>query len=80
MLKSPIYSVFSAESEEKVVILHIVRCLYRITIMEESKTQYIESSLAAFRAIKTIISLKGTYPRNFSTGFWDEDDYSDTMS
>lgn len=48
--------------------------------MEESKTQYIESSLAAFRAIKTIISLKGTYPRNFSTGFWDEDDYSDTMS
>lgn len=45
--------------------------------MEDCKTKYIESSLAAFRAIKTFIFLKGIYPRNFNTGFWDEEDYND---
>ena len=43
--------------------------------MEDSKTKYIESSLAAFRAIKTFVFLKGIYPRNFNSGFWDEEDY-----
>ena len=45
--------------------------------MEDSKTKYIESSLAAFRAIKSFVFLKGIYPRNFNTGFWDEEDYKD---
>ncbi len=45
--------------------------------MEDCKTKYIESSLAAFRAIKTFIFIKGIYPRNFNTGFWDEEDYND---
>ena len=45
--------------------------------MEDSKTKYIESSLAAFRAIKTFVFIKGIYPRNFNTGFWDEEDYND---
>jgi hypothetical protein len=45
--------------------------------MEDCKTKYIESSLAAFRAIKTFIFLKGIYPRNFNTGFWDKEDYND---
>ena len=45
--------------------------------MEESKTKNIESSLAAFRAIKTFVFMKGAYPRNFDTGFWDESDYED---
>ena len=45
--------------------------------MEDCKTKYIESSLAAFRAIKTFIFLMGIYPRNFNTGFWDEEDYND---
>lgn len=45
--------------------------------MEESKTKNIESSLAAFRAIKTFVFMKGAYPRNFDTGFWDERDYED---
>ena len=45
--------------------------------MEDSKTKYIESSLAAFRAIKTFVFMKGAYPRNFDTGFWDESDYED---
>ena len=45
--------------------------------MEDSKTKYIESSLAAFRAIKTFVFLKGIYPRNFNTGFWDKEDYND---
>ena len=35
--------------------------------MEESKTKNIESSLAAFRAIKTFVFMKGAYPRNFDT-------------
>ena len=39
--------------------------------MEDSKTKYIESSLAAFRAIKTFVFIKGIYPRNFNSGFWD---------
>ena len=43
--------------------------------MEDSKTKYIESSLAAFRAIKTFVFIKGIYPRNFNSGFWDEEDY-----
>ena len=43
--------------------------------MEDSKTKYIESSLAAFRAIKTFFFIKGIYPRNFNSGFWDEEDY-----
>ena len=43
--------------------------------MEDSKTKYIESSLAAFRAIKTCVFIKGIYPRNFNSGFWDEEDY-----
>ena len=30
--------------------------------MEDSKTKYIESSLAAFRAIKTFVFIKGIYP------------------
>ena len=47
--------------------------------MEDCKTKYIESSLAAFRAIKTFIFLKGIYPRNFNIGFWDEEDYNDPM-
>ena len=46
--------------------------------MEESKTKNIESSLAAFRAIKTFVFMKGAYPRNFDTGFWDESDYEDS--
>ena len=29
--------------------------------MEDSKTKYIESSLAAFRAIKTFVFIKGIY-------------------
>lgn len=45
--------------------------------MEESKTKNIESSLAAFRAIKIFVFMKGAYPRNFDTGFWDESDYED---
>ena len=45
--------------------------------MEDCKTKYIESSLAAFRAIKTFVFIKGIYPRNFNTGFWDEEDYND---
>lgn len=45
--------------------------------MEESKTKNIESSLAAFRTIKTFVFMKGAYPRNFDTGFWDESDYED---
>ena len=45
--------------------------------MEDSKTKYIESSLAAFRAIKTFVFLKGIYPKNFNSGFWDEEDYND---
>ena len=45
--------------------------------MEDSKTKYIESSLAAFRAIKTFVFIKGIYPRNFNTGFWDKEDYND---
>lgn len=45
--------------------------------MEESKTKNIESSLTAFRAIKTFVFMKGAYPRNFDTGFWDESDYED---
>lgn len=45
--------------------------------MEESKTKNNESSLAAFRAIKTFVFMKGAYPRNFDTGFWDESDYED---
>ena len=43
--------------------------------MEDCKTKYIESSLAAFRAIKTFVFIKGIYPRNFNSGFWDEEDY-----
>ena len=35
--------------------------------MEDCKTKYIESSLAAFRAIKTFVFIKGIYPRNFNT-------------
>lgn len=46
--------------------------------MEESQTKNIESSLAAFRAIKTFVFMKGAYPRNFDTGFWDESDYEDS--
>jgi hypothetical protein len=48
--------------------------------MEDSKTKYIESSLAAFRAIKTFVFIKGIYPRNFNSGFWDEEDYTMTTS
>ena len=45
--------------------------------MEECKTKHIESSLTAFRTIKAFVFMKGAYPRNFDTGFWDEKDYED---
>lgn len=45
--------------------------------MEESKTKYIESSLAAFRAIKSFVFQKGAYPGNFDNGTWKEEDYDD---
>ena len=45
--------------------------------MEDSKTKYIESSLEAFRSIKTIIVQNGIYPKNFNTVFWNEEDYND---
>ena len=33
--------------------------------MEDNKTKYIESSLAALRAIKSFVFQKGAYPGNF---------------
>ena len=45
--------------------------------MEDNKTKYIESSLAAFRAIKSFVSQKGAYPGNFDNGTWKEEDYDD---
>ncbi len=47
--------------------------------MEECRTKHIESSMTAFRAIKTFVFMKGAYPRNFDTGFWDEIDYEDPV-
>ncbi len=45
--------------------------------MEESNTKYIESSLAAFRAIRAFVFQKGAYPKNFDSDFWKEEDYQD---
>lgn len=45
--------------------------------MEGNKTKYIESSLAAFRAIKSFVIQKGAYPGNFNNGTWKEEDYED---
>ena len=45
--------------------------------MEDNKTKYIESSLAAFRAIKSFVFQKGAYPGNFDNGTWKEEDYDD---
>jgi len=45
--------------------------------MEDNKTKYIESSLAAFRSIKSFVFQKGAYPGNFDTGTWKEEDYED---
>lgn len=45
--------------------------------MEDNKTKYIESSLAAFRAIKSFVSQKGAYPGNFDNGTWQEKDFDD---
>ena len=45
--------------------------------MEDNKTKYIESSLAAFRAIKSFVFQKGAYPGNFDNGTWKEEDYED---
>ena len=45
--------------------------------MEESKTQYIEASITAFRAIKSFVFQKGAYPRTFDNGTWKEEDYND---
>jgi len=45
--------------------------------MEDSKTKYIESSLVAFRAIKSFVFQKGAYPRTFDNGMWKEEDYKD---
>lgn len=45
--------------------------------MEDNKTKYIESSLAAFRAIKSFVFQKGAYPENFDNGTWKEEDYDD---
>ena len=66
-----------AESKKKAVLLHLIRDLYRITTMEDNKTKYIESSLAAFRAIKSFVFQKGAYPGNFDNGTWKEEDYDD---
>ena len=45
--------------------------------MGKSETKFIESSLDAFRSIKTFLLLDGIYPKNFSTGFWNEEDFYD---
>ena len=45
--------------------------------MEDSKTKYIESSLVAFRTIKSFVFQKGAYPRTFDNGMWKEEDYKD---
>ena len=45
--------------------------------MEDNKTKYIESCLAAFRAIKSFVFQKGAYPGNFYNGTWKEEDYED---
>ena len=45
--------------------------------MEDNKTKYIESSLAALRAIKSFVFQKGAYPGNFDNGTWKEEDYED---
>lgn len=48
--------------------------------MEDSKTKYIESSLAAFRAINTFWFLNGPYSHNSSTELWNEEDYKEETS
>jgi len=45
--------------------------------MQEITTKFIESSIAAFRAIRTFVFQKGAYPRNFDIDFWKEEDYQD---
>lgn len=45
--------------------------------MGENKTENIESSIDAFRAIKSFVYQKGAYPRNFDTGFWEDKDFED---
>ena len=45
--------------------------------MEDNKTKYIESSLAAFRVINAFVLQKGAYPKNFDSDFWKEEDYGD---
>ena len=45
--------------------------------MEDNKTKYIESSLAALRVINTFVLQKGAYPKNFDSDFWKEEDYED---
>lgn len=46
--------------------------------MGENKTENIESSIDAFRAIKSFVYQKGAYPRNFDTGFWEDKDFEDS--
>jgi hypothetical protein len=38
--------------------------------MEDNKTKYIESSLAALRVINYFVLQKGAYPKNFDSDFW----------
>ena len=45
--------------------------------MEDNKTKYIESSLAALRVINDFVLQKGAYPKNFDSDFWTEEDYGD---
>ena len=45
--------------------------------MENSKIQYLESSIAAFRAIRSLVFQKGAYPKSFDAGTWKEEDYED---
>ncbi len=45
--------------------------------MEDNKTKYIESSLAALRVINDFVLQKGAYPKNFDSDFWKEEDYGD---
>ncbi len=48
--------------------------------MEDNKTKYIESSLAAFRVINAFVLQKGAYPKNFDSDFWKEEDYGILLS
>ena len=45
--------------------------------MEDNKTKYLESSIAAFRAIRSFVFQKGAYPKSFDAGTWKEEDYED---